>query len=168
MCQNNTKESLVRRRFRSRCSRIYSYFCRIFVPFLFGLTGSKRASVCKTVVQEHNTTYILQNTMISKQNFDVDLRKHSFSLPFSFQSLKSTCTSVGLVVIALCAGCHQALTHLLIYPVFRLLFGTLYPAYASYKAVRTKNVKEYVSIILYFLYFIDCYITKYNVLSICF
>ena len=32
-----------------------------------------------------------------------------------------------------------------IYHSFRLVFGTLYPAYASYKAVKTKNVKEYVS-----------------------
>lgn len=39
----------------------------------------------------------------------------------------------------------RTITYLL-YPIFRLVFGNLYPAYASYKAVRTKNVKEYVSI----------------------
>lgn len=38
----------------------------------------------------------------------------------------------------------------LLFPAFRLVFGTLYPAYASYKAVRTKCVKEYVSIIFFF------------------
>ena len=27
---------------------------------------------------------------------------------------------------------------------YRLLLGTLYPAYSSYKAIRTKNVDEYV------------------------
>lgn len=31
------------------------------------------------------------------------------------------------------------------YPTFRLLFGVLYPAYSSYKAVRTRDVKKYVS-----------------------
>lgn len=29
--------------------------------------------------------------------------------------------------------------------IHRLVFGTLYPAYYSYKAVKSKNVKEYVS-----------------------
>jgi len=39
------------------------------------------------------------------------------------------------------------------YNLFRLLFGTLYPAYASYKAVKTKNVKEYVKWMMYWIVF---------------
>lgn len=35
--------------------------------------------------------------------------------------------------------------------VFRLVFGTLYPAYSSYKAVKSKDVKEYVSISFVFM-----------------
>ncbi|KAK1881226.1 Receptor expression-enhancing protein 3, partial [Dissostichus eleginoides] len=38
--------------------------------------------------------------------------------------------------------------------VFKLLFfGTLYPAYYSYKAVKTKNVKEYVRWMMYWIVF---------------
>ena len=32
-----------------------------------------------------------------------------------------------------------------LYQGIRLVFGTLYPAFKSFKAVKTKNVKEYVS-----------------------
>jgi len=35
----------------------------------------------------------------------------------------------------------------------RLILGTLYPAYASYKAVRTKNVREYVKWMMYWIVF---------------
>lgn len=28
--------------------------------------------------------------------------------------------------------------------IYRLLFGVMYPAYASYKTVKNKNVKNYV------------------------
>ncbi|XP_074640788.1 receptor expression-enhancing protein 1-like isoform X2 [Tubulanus polymorphus] len=34
-----------------------------------------------------------------------------------------------------------------------LVFGTLYPAYRSYKAVKTKNVKEYVKWMMYWIVF---------------
>ncbi|XP_069755346.1 receptor expression-enhancing protein 2-like [Narcine bancroftii] len=35
----------------------------------------------------------------------------------------------------------------------KLMFGTLYPAYSSYKAVKTKNVKEYVKWMMYWIVF---------------
>ena len=55
--------------------------------------------------------------------------------------------NVGLLAAVLALLLPRPLTYLMIYPAFRLVFGTLYPAYASYKAVRTKNVKEYVSML---------------------
>ncbi|XP_076294447.1 uncharacterized protein LOC143215815 [Lasioglossum baleicum] len=47
----------------------------------------------------------------------------------------------------------RTITYVLLYPIFRLVFGNLYPAYASYKAVRTKNVKEYVKWMMYWIVF---------------
>ena len=43
----------------------------------------------------------------------------------------------------------------------RLVFGTLYPAYSSYKAVKSKDVKEYVSISLL------CFIIPYEMECFC-
>ncbi|MEQ2303925.1 Receptor expression-enhancing protein 1 [Ameca splendens] len=34
-----------------------------------------------------------------------------------------------------------------------LVFGTLYPAYSSYKAVKTKDVREYVKWMMYWIIF---------------
>ena len=70
----------------------------------------------------------------------------------------------GLCCIALAFWfCYQFVglpfTNNMTYPLFsilRLVLGTLYPAYASYKAVRTKDVKEYVSI-LFILEFIELF-----------
>ncbi|KPJ06772.1 Receptor expression-enhancing protein 4 [Papilio machaon] len=45
------------------------------------------------------------------------------------------------------------ISYLVLYPFCRLVFGTLYPAYASYKAVRTKNLKEYVKWMMYWIVF---------------
>lgn len=70
-------------------------------------------------------------------------------------SMKPSLIHVGFLGLGVVALCHKALTYILVYPSFRLLFGTLYPAYASYKAVKTKNVKEYVSRLLLFVACVD-------------
>lgn len=65
-------------------------------------------------------------------------------LPLSLLTL----TGMGVTCLIGAFFLPRAIGQMILYPGFRLLFGTLYPAYASYKAVRTKNVKEYVSTII--------------------
>lgn len=38
---------------------------------------------------------------------------------------------------------------IVLFSPFRIVFGTLYPAYSSYKAVKSRDLKEYVSPLLY-------------------
>lgn len=56
-------------------------------------------------------------------------------------------TGTGIFALLVTFIMPRSFSQMLLYPGFRLICGTLYPAYASYKAVRTKNVKEYVSIL---------------------
>lgn len=51
----------------------------------------------------------------------------------------------GLATLSCAFFLPRFVSQLFFYPIFRLIFGTLYPAYASYKAVRSKKEKEYVS-----------------------
>lgn len=59
----------------------------------------------------------------------------------------------GLFAITTGFFAPKMITYLVVYPFCRLVFGTLYPAYASYKAVRTKNLKEYVKWMMYWIVF---------------
>ncbi|XP_071626734.1 uncharacterized protein [Temnothorax longispinosus] len=67
--------------------------------------------------------------------------------------IKITLNNVGLLTVLLAIVSPRFLIYTILYPIFRLVFGTLYPAYASYKAVRTKNVKEYVKWMMYWIVF---------------
>ncbi|KAL6446475.1 hypothetical protein ACFW04_001201 [Cataglyphis niger] len=67
--------------------------------------------------------------------------------------IRMTLNNVGLLTVLLAIMSPRSLIYTLVYPIFRLVFGTLYPAYASYKAVRTKNVKEYVKWMMYWIVF---------------
>lgn len=56
----------------------------------------------------------------------------------------SAINRIGVIMIPSVFFLPRIVTQTVLYPVFRLIFGTLYPAYASYKAVRNKEVKDYV------------------------
>ncbi|KAF2361434.1 TB2/DP1/HVA22-related protein [Trinorchestia longiramus] len=65
--------------------------------------------------------------------------------------IRLTLTNLTCVVVV--AALALPNTASLLYTFFRLVFGTLFPAYYSYKAVKTKNVKEYVKWMMYWIVF---------------
>lgn len=88
-----------------------------------------------------STTSTMLYAAVLHTHFDLGVMFRALN-PLNF---KLSLTNLGFFVLSLNLILPRIITHLFIYPLFRLLFGTLYPAYASYKAVRTKNIKEYVS-----------------------
>lgn len=70
-----------------------------------------------------------------------------------FIQLRSFCCYKGLSVWGVLHK-HTVMFYPPSPSLHRLAFGTLYPAYSSYKAVKTKNVKEYVSILPLVMYYI--------------
>ncbi|KPI94159.1 Receptor expression-enhancing protein 2 [Papilio xuthus] len=64
-----------------------------------------------------------------------------------------TFANFGVLSIVTAVFAPKMISYLVLYPFCRLVFGTLYPAYASYKAVRTKNLKEYVKWMMYWIVF---------------
>ncbi|XP_076064793.1 uncharacterized protein LOC143038922 [Oratosquilla oratoria] len=65
--------------------------------------------------------------------------------------LKLKVTLTNLTVVTVVAALVLPNTAQVLYTAFRLAFGTLFPAYYSYKAVRTKDVKEYVKWMMYWI-----------------
>lgn len=82
------------------------------------------------------------------------LNRFVFNLAVAFSRCIPSVTLANFGFIAVTSGLFapRMISYLVVYPFCRLVFGTLYPAYASYKAVRTKNLKEYVSTLCLFSY----------------
>lgn len=56
--------------------------------------------------------------------------------------------SFGLMSLLTIFICPRGMGEKFLYPGFRVIFGIIYPAYSSFKAVRNKSLKEYVNTIL--------------------
>lgn len=59
--------------------------------------------------------------------------------------------SFGLTSLLAFFICPRGFTERALYPGFRIIFSIIYPAYGSFKAVRNKNLKEYLKWIVYWI-----------------
>lgn len=59
--------------------------------------------------------------------------------------------SFGLTSLLVIFLCPRNITERALYPGFRIIFTIVYPAYGSFKAVRNKNLKEYLKWIVYWI-----------------
>ena len=59
--------------------------------------------------------------------------------------------SFGLISLLTVFLSPRSFTERALYPGFRLIFSVIYPAYRSFKAVRNKNLKEYLRWIVYWI-----------------
>jgi hypothetical protein len=59
--------------------------------------------------------------------------------------------SFGLTSLLAIFIAPRAFTEKVIYPGFKIIFTVIYPAYRSFKAVRNKNLKEYLKWIVYWI-----------------
>lgn len=84
----------------------------------------------------------LKNINIVRYQLNFFQRFVGILLSFPFFS---SINGAGLSTITCAFFLPRILCENILYPIFRLVLGTLYPAYASYKAVRNKDVKDYVS-----------------------
>lgn len=108
-----------------------------------------RQSAIRTIIEkDEEQSEELANILIDKMKIGKILTRQAMawcSYWLQIFPLKMTLNNIGLLTVLLAIVLPRYFIYQLVYPIFRLVFGTLYPAYASYKAVRTKNVKEYVS-----------------------
>lgn len=61
--------------------------------------------------------------------------------------------SFGLTSLLAVFLAPRSFTERVLYPAFKILFTIIYPAYRSFKAVRNKNLKEYLKWLVYWIVF---------------
>lgn len=104
---------------------------------------ARKNSACNAAMPSKFTR--LKNINIVRCQLNIVQRLVGILVSFPFLA---SVNGAGLSTLTCAFFLPRFLCQNLLYPIFRLILGTLYPAYASYKAVRNKDVKDYVSSIV--------------------
>lgn len=90
---------------------------------------------------------------ITKQTVAIILSRISSLLEMvsKFPFPRMSVMSFGLTSLLAIFICPRSFTERALYPGFKILFSVIYPAYRSFKAVRNKNLKEYLRWIVYWI-----------------
>lgn len=104
--------------------------------------------------KRHNGSITMTNAKeMTKQTVAMILSRISGFLEMvsKFPFPRMSVMSFGLASLLAIFICPRGFTERALYPGFRIIFSIIYPAYGSFKAVRNKNLKEYLKWIVYWI-----------------
>lgn len=105
---------------------------------------SKKRSNAKTITNAKEMTKQTIAAILNRISGFLDMVS---KFPFPRMSV----VSFGLTSLLAIFICPRNFTERALYPGFRIVCSIIYPAYRSFKAVRNKNLKEYLKWIVYWI-----------------
>lgn len=103
--------------------------------------------------KKRNNATMTNAKEMTKQTIAMILNRISGFLEMvsKFPFPRMSVVSFGLTSLLAVFICPRNFTERALYPGFRIVFSIIYPAYRSFKAVRNKNLKEYLKWIVYWI-----------------
>jgi TB2/DP1, HVA22 family len=95
----------------------------------------------------HNAKQVTKQTIVSMLYRIGSFLEMLSKLPFPRMSVMS----FGLTSLLTIFMCPRGFTERALYPGFRIIFSIIYPAYRSFKAIRNKDIHEYLKWIVYWI-----------------
>jgi TB2/DP1, HVA22 family len=103
--------------------------------------------------KKRNSATMTNAFELTKQTIAMILQRISGFLEMvsKFPFPRMSVMSFGLTSLLAVFLCPRGFTERALYPGFRIIFSIIYPAYRSFKAVRNKDLKEYLKWIVYWV-----------------
>lgn len=112
--------------------------------------------IVRTYQQRTNVSGSMNNAkQVTKHTIASILHRISSFLEMAskFPFPRMSVMSFGLTSLLTVFLCPRGITERALYPGFRIIFSIIYPAYGSFKAIRNKDIREYLKWIVYWIVF---------------